>query len=167
MRLLQPHRHRLHRCPAHRAVEAAERWHLFQPVARPKPRFYKQNHPCAVQCDCFWCGVRRFECAPRSLCASSAEKLFVICKSGKSADFPDLLFHGRGRGGNPLSQSLTALTAPPRGRLMAMPQSSPSAQKPSPWGRWLDAKRQDGRGIPATPKGAVALSTKTMCNSPF
>ena len=29
----------------------------------------------------------------------AAEKLFVICKSGKSADFPDLLFHGRGRGG--------------------------------------------------------------------
>ena len=23
----------------------------------------------------------------------------MICKSGKSADFPDLLFHGRGRGG--------------------------------------------------------------------
>ena len=33
------------------------------------------------------------------LCASSAEKLFVICKSGKSADFPDLLFHGRGGNG--------------------------------------------------------------------
>ncbi len=29
----------------------------------------------------------------------AAEKLFIICKSGKSADFPDLLFHGRGRGG--------------------------------------------------------------------
>ena len=30
---------------------------------------------------------------------------------------------------------------------MAMPQSSPPLLKPSPWGRWLDAKRQDGRGI--------------------
>ena len=29
----------------------------------------------------------------------AAEKLFIICKSGKSADFPDLLFHGRGRNG--------------------------------------------------------------------
>ena len=58
--------------------------------------FTNKAPPCAVQRDCFWCGVRRFECAPRSLCASSAEKLFIICKSGKSADFPDLLFHGRG-----------------------------------------------------------------------
>ena len=33
-----------------------------------------------------------------ALWAYSAEKLFVICKSGKSADFPDLLFHGWGRG---------------------------------------------------------------------
>ena len=26
-------------------------------------------------------------------------------------------------------------------------------QKPSPWGRWLDAKRQDGRGSPTREKG--------------
>ena len=37
-------------------------------------------------------------------------------------------------------------SAPPRGRLMAMPETLPSPLKPSPWGRWLDAKRQDGRG---------------------
>ena len=36
--------------------------------------------------------------------------------------------------------------APPRGRLMAMPETLPPPLKPSPWGRWLDAKRQDGRG---------------------
>ena len=36
------------------------------------------------------------ECPPRALWAYSAEELFIICKSGKSADFPDLLFHGRG-----------------------------------------------------------------------
>ena len=30
-----------------------------------------------------------------SLWAFSAEKYFYICKSGKSADFPDLLFHGK------------------------------------------------------------------------
>ena len=43
---------------------------------------------------------------------------------------------------NPLS------LLPPRGRLMAMPETLPPLLKPSPWGRWLDAKRQDGRGIP-------------------
>ena len=60
---------------------------------------------------------------------------------------------------NFLSQNLTVLPAPserfwrnplsllpPRGRLMAMPETLPSPLKPSPWGRWLDAKRQDGRG---------------------
>ena len=39
--------------------------------------------------------------------------------------------------------------APPRGRLSALPQSFPPPLKPSPWGRWLDAKRQDGRGAPS------------------
>ena len=34
-----------------------------------------------------------------ALCTSIAEELFIICKSGKSADFPDLLFHGRGHCG--------------------------------------------------------------------
>ena len=27
-----------------------------------------------------------------------------------------------------------------------MPETFPPPLKPSPWGRWLDAKRQDGRG---------------------
>jgi len=44
--------------------------------------------------------------------------------------------------------SLRSQPAPPRGRLMAMPEALPPLLKPSPWGRWLDAKRQDGRGIP-------------------
>ena len=43
--------------------------------------------------------------------------------------------------------SLRSQPAPPRGRLMAMPETLPPPLKPSPWGRWLDAKRQDGRGI--------------------
>ena len=73
-----------------------------------------------------------------ALWTSSAERLFLFRNSGKSADFPELPFHGRGRGGkrhlqrrflrkrgaagesflqtfsglNSLSQSLTALTAP-------------------------------------------------------
>ena len=42
--------------------------------------------------------------------------------------------------------SLWSQPAPPRGRLMAMPETLPPPLKPSPWGRWLDAKRQDGRG---------------------
>ena len=40
-----------------------------------------------------------WECAPRSLCAYSAERLFLFRNSGKSADFPELPFHGRGREG--------------------------------------------------------------------
>ena len=36
-----------------------------------------------------------FECPPLSLWAYSAEKLFLFRNSGKSADFPELPFHGR------------------------------------------------------------------------
>ena len=46
-----------------------------------------------------------------SLCASSAEKHFMICKSGKSADFPDLLFHGRGRKGKRHLQAFSGLNS--------------------------------------------------------
>ena len=42
--------------------------------------------------------------------------------------------------------ALWSQPAPPRGRLMAMPKTLPPPLKPSPWGSWLDAKRQDGRG---------------------
>ena len=35
--------------------------------------------------------------------------------------------------------------------------------KPSPWGRWLDAKRQDGRGI----SRSAALSQKAALHLPF
>ncbi len=48
-------------------------------------------------------------------------------------------------GGRTPSVSLRS-PAPPRGRLCAMPETFPPPLKPSPWGRWLDAKRQDGRG---------------------
>ena len=47
--------------------------------------------------------------------------------------------------GYPLSLCC-AKPAPPRGSLWVLPQSFPLPLKPSPWGRWLDAKRQDGRG---------------------
>ena len=75
-------------------------------------------------------GMRRFGMRAALLCAYSAEKLFVICKSGKSADFPDLLFHGGGVWNEPPQSP--AAPAPPRGRLMAMPQSFPPLLKPSP-----------------------------------
>ena len=41
--------------------------------------------------------------------------------------------------------------APPRGRLCAMPTTFPPPLKPSPWGRWIAAQRQDGRGTPGKP----------------
>ncbi len=55
------------------------------------------------------------------LCASSAEKLFLIRNSGKSADFPELPFHGRGRNGkrklvSSPSPSLLRKSTSPKGR---------------------------------------------------
>ena len=71
---------------------------------------------------------------PQSRCARQIP-LFVTCGD----DFP--------RSGG---------SRPSRGRLSALPQSFPPPLKPSPWGRWLDAKRQDGRGSP--PDSGLALS---------
>ena len=53
---------------------------------------------------------------------------------------------------NPLSHRC-AMPAPPKGELLTLPQSFPPPLKPSPWGRWLDAKRQDGRGSPTCENG--------------
>ena len=39
-----------------------------------------------------------------------------------------------------------AKPAPPRGRLLAMPETLPPPLKPSPWGRWLRPTGADGRG---------------------
>ena len=47
-------------------------------------------------------------------------------------------------------------TAPPRGRLSALPQSFLPPLKPSPWGRWLRPAGADGRGSP--PDSGLALS---------
>ena len=57
---------------------------------------------------------------------------------------------------NSLSQSLTALTAPSGREPLAKPETLRHSLKPSPWGRWLDAKRQDGRG--SFPGSGLALS---------
>ena len=40
-----------------------------------------------------------FECAPRSLCAYSAERLFIISRLSHSAECDKRYFHRRGRGG--------------------------------------------------------------------
>ena len=40
-----------------------------------------------------------FECAPRSLCAYSAERLFIISRLSRPAGRSKRYFHGRGRGG--------------------------------------------------------------------
>ena len=37
--------------------------------------------------------------APRALRHHQRKNIFNICKSGRSADLPDLLFHGKGRNG--------------------------------------------------------------------
>ena len=46
---------------------------------------------------------------------------------------------------HPLSHGLRRASSP-KGTPMALPQSFPLPRKPSPWGRWIAAKRQDGRG---------------------
>ena len=78
---------------------------------------------------------------------------------------------------NSLSQSLTALTAPSGREPLAKPETLRHSLKPSPWGRWLDAKRQDGRGsfpgsglalsviadaMPALPKGEALAKPHTL-----
>ena len=44
-----------------------------------------------------------------------------------------------------------AKPAPPRGRLLVLPQSFPPPLKPSPWGRWLRPTGADGRGCSPSP----------------
>ena len=48
---------------------------------------------------------------------------FYFWGSGKSADFPEPLFHGRWFGTNSLSQSLTALPAPSKREPLVHPQA--------------------------------------------
>ena len=44
------------------------------------------------------------------------------------------------------SVTACAVPAPPRGRLWQCRKVCHHRPKPSPWGRWIAAKRQDGRG---------------------
>ena len=45
----------------------------------------------------------------------------------------------------PLRHGLRRASSP-KGTPLALPQTLPLLLKPSPWGRWIAAKRQDGRG---------------------
>ena len=52
--------------------------------------------------------------------------------------------------------SLAALASSPKGTPLPRRETLRHSLKPSPWGRWLDAKRQDGRG--SFPGSGLALS---------
>ena len=102
------------------------------------------------------------KCAPRSLCAYSAERIFIISRLSRSAERSKRYFHGRGRNGKRHLQRrflrkrgaagntpsvFAAQSQLPQGdALWQCRKLCRRRQKPSPWGRWLDAKRQDGRG---------------------
>ena len=96
------------------------------------------------------------------LCASSAERIFIISRLSRSAERDKRYFHGRGRngkrhlqrrflrkrgaGGNTPSVFAAQSQLPQGDVLWQCRKLCRRRQKPSPWGRWLDAKRQDGRG---------------------
>ena len=80
----------------------------------------------------------------------TAAAALVSCGNSRAADTPSVC-------------SLRSQPAPPRGRLCAMPETLPPPLKPSPWGRWLDAKRQDGRGnLPELPQSATQTAPSKM-----
>ena len=69
--------------------------------------------PCRAQHD--------FECAPRCSAHNQRKIYFQICNSGKSADFPELPFHGWGFGTNPLRHlALLDASSPEGGAFCAL-----------------------------------------------
>ena len=79
----------------------------------------------------------------------AAEIVFLICCSETPAGVSEQLFYGEGVNScnTPSVCSLRSQPPSPRGRLQRWRATLRHCQKPSPWGRWLDAKRQDGRGF--------------------
>ena len=63
--------------------------------------------------------------------------------------------------GSTPSVTACAVPAPPRGRLWHCRKVCHHRPKPSPWGRWIAAKRQDGRGNAAVYR--CAPSVKRQC----
>ena len=80
-----------------------------------------------------------------------------VWKTDTNGGFPHWFYPLR-RGGE-ITPSGANAPAPPRGRLMAIPETLPPPLKPSPWGRWLDAKRQDGRGTCLNSPSLAALDS--------
>ena len=66
-----------------------------------------------------------------------------------------------GSSGSTPSVTACAVPAPPRGRLWQCRKVCLHRPKPSPWGRWIAAKRQDGRGNAAVYR--CAPSVKRQC----
>ena len=103
------------------------------------------------------------ECAPRSLCAYSAERIFIISRLSRSAERSKRYFHGRGRNGKRhlqrrflrkrgagvsiLALSVTYGDSSPKGRALGSPRKLHLFAKASPFGRGGFAKqRRRGRG---------------------
>ena len=58
--------------------------------------------------------------------------------------------------------SLAALASSPKGTPLPRRETLRHSLKPSPWGRWLDAKRQDGRGSPLSSGLALSVIANAM-----
>ena len=69
-------------------------WRCVPNLLPRKGEHFLCPFPCRAQHD--------FECAPRCSAHNQRKIYFLICNSGKSADFPELPFHGWGLGTNPL-----------------------------------------------------------------
>ena len=95
------------------------------------------------------------KCAPRSLCAYSAERIFIISRLSRSAERSKRYFHGRGRNGKrhlqrrflrkrgaadvPAPSSLRDAISPERGRFCSADRQM---EKSSPLrGRWHGVSR--------------------------
>ena len=93
------------------------------------------------------------EWPPRVLWPYSEEWIFLFVVPKRLRAFRNYFFTGG------VTPSGADAPAPPRGSLWVLPQSFPPSLKPSPWGRWLDAKRQDGRvSLRTLPKMAGNIS---------
>ena len=102
----------------------------------------------------------------------AAEKLFIICKSGKSADFPDLLFHGWGRGGKRYLQRRFLRKRGAAGNTAWRKRAEPSQALP----RQLPRRGSQGLkfvakvlgligklpGVPAPPRGSCRAATEGL-----
>ena len=75
-----------------------------------------------------WGSRNDFECPPLLLWAYSAERIFLIFSSGKSADFPELPFHGWGRKGRRYIYHFTCIPLC-ESRLQKHPQAFPRKTK--------------------------------------